>query len=102
MNNYDFEIVIVDNCSTDNTRQLIRDICKKYPNKVKAILNAKNLKANSLVHALKQVDGDCVIDIASDFQNPVNLIHVFVQEWEKGHKIVCGVKTCFRRKYCYV
>lgn len=93
LSNYEYEVIIVDNCSTDNTKSLIREICKKYPTKVRAILNAKNFRANSLVHALKQTNGDCTLNICSDFQNPVELIHVFVEEWEKGHKIVCGVKT---------
>ena len=93
LKNYRYEVIIVDNCSTDNTKNLVEKICAKYPDKVKAIMNAKNFRANSLVHALKQTNGDCTIFICSDFQNPVELIHVFVEEWEKGHKIVCGVKT---------
>lgn len=88
---YDYELVFLDNHSTDNTKPLIREMCKKYP-KVKAIFNAKNFHANSGVHGLMQMTGDCTINIASDFQCPVDMIHQFVREWEKGYKVVCGVK----------
>ena len=38
---YDYEIVVIDNCSKDNTRPLIREICAKNK-KIKAIFNVKN------------------------------------------------------------
>lgn len=90
---YDFDILIIDNCSTDNTRPLIREICKK-DKRVKAILNAKNFgQFNSPYYALLQADGDCVIPVCADFQDPVEMIPKFVKEWENGFKIVCGIKT---------
>ncbi|MDE6845849.1 MAG: glycosyltransferase, partial [Lachnospiraceae bacterium] len=41
----------------------------------------------------KRQTGDCTIGISCDFQDPVELIPRFVDEWEKGHKIVSGIKT---------
>ncbi len=90
---YDYEIVVIDNCSTDNTRVLIREICK-VNSKVKAILNAKNFgQFNSPYYAMQQATGDCVILIAADFQDPVDMIPKFVAEWENGCKIVCAIKS---------
>jgi len=90
---YDYEILIIDNCSTDNTRALIKGICQNNK-KVKAILNAKNFgQFNSPYYALLQADGDCVIPICADFQDPVDMIPRFVHEWENGYKIVCGIKS---------
>lgn len=89
---YNYDIIFIDNYSTDNTRILIRQLCKQNK-KVKAIFNAKNFNANSGVYGLMQTDGDCTISIATDYQNPINMIHQFVREWEKGAKVVCGVKT---------
>jgi glycosyltransferase involved in cell wall biosynthesis len=40
-----------------------------------------------------QTSGDCVILICADFQDPIELIPVFVKEWENGYKIVSGIKT---------
>lgn len=89
---YDYELIFLDNHSTDNTKSLIRELCQKY-SKVKAIFNAKNFQANSGIYGLMQTTGECTISIASDFQCPVEMIHKFVREWEKGYKVVCGIKT---------
>ena len=48
---------------------------------------------NSPFYAMCQADGDCVVCMCCDFQDPVEMIPQFVEEWEKGHKIVSGVKT---------
>lgn len=90
---YDYEIVFIDNCSTDKTKEIIRGICERNK-KVKAIFNAKNFgQFNSPVYGMLQVTGDCVIPIVSDFQDPVDMIPQFIREWENGYKIVIGVKT---------
>ncbi|MCR5291246.1 MAG: glycosyltransferase family 2 protein [Treponema sp.] len=90
---YDYEIVFIDNCSLDNTRPLIREICKTHP-KVKAIFNARNFgQFNSPYYGITQCSGDCVISLCCDFQDPVELIPVFVKKWEEGAKIVSGIKT---------
>ena len=39
-----------------------------------------------------QITGDCVIEMVADFQDPVELIPQYVHEWEKGYKIVIGIK----------
>jgi len=90
---YDYEIIFIDNNSTDNTRQLIREICSKNT-KIKAIFNTKNFgQFNSPFYGICQTSGDCVILMAADFQDPVELIPVFISEWEKGYKIISPVKT---------
>lgn len=40
-----------------------------------------------------QTTGDCTIVVCCDFQDPIELIPQFVEEWEKGYKIVSGIKT---------
>lgn len=90
---YDYEICFIDNNSTDNTRPLLREICSKNK-KVKAIFNARNFGPfNSECYGLMQLDGDCVIMMSCDFQDPVEMIPKFVEEWEKGAKIVSTQKT---------
>lgn len=90
---YDYEIVFIDNCSKDGTRDVIRNLCKHNP-KIKAIFNVTNFgQFNSPFYGICQTTGDCTISIAADFQEPVNMIPVFVHEWEKGHKIVSAIKT---------
>ncbi len=90
---YDYEILFIDNCSTDNTRPLLRQICAKNK-KIKAIFNVKNFgQFNSPVYGMCQTTGDCTISICADFQDPVELIPTFLKYWEEGYQIVHGVKT---------
>lgn len=90
---YDYEIVFIDNYSTDRTREILRQICKENK-KMKAIFNVKNFgQFNSPYYGLQQTTGDCTILICADFQDPVEMIHKFIEEWEKGYKIVIGIKN---------
>lgn len=90
---YDYEILFIDNKSTDKTRDIIRQICSENK-KVKAIFNCKNFgQFNSPYYGLLHTSGDCCITMCADFQDPVEMIPVFVKEWENGYKIVCGIKT---------
>lgn len=90
---YDYEILFIDNASTDGTRDIIERICAENK-KIKAIFNVTNFgQFNSPFYGMCQVTGDCVIPICCDFQDPVELIPVFVEKWEQGHKIVSGIKT---------
>ena len=90
---YDWEIVCIDNCSKDNTRTLLREICAK-DKRIKAILNVKNFgQFNSPYYGLTQCTGDCAISVCADFQDPVEMIPTFLKHWEEGYQIVYGVKT---------
>lgn len=96
LSNYDYEIVFIDNCSTDGTRGVIEKLCAEN-HKIKAIFNVTNFgQFNSPFHGICQCTGDCVIPICCDFQDPVELIPTFVKKWEEGHKVVSGIKTSSR------
>lgn len=93
---YDYEILFIDNCSTDGTREKLEKICAQNK-KIKAIFNVTNFgQFNSPFYGMCQTTGDCTISMCCDFQDPVELIPRFVEEWEKGHKIVSGIKTSSR------
>lgn len=90
---YDYELVFIDNCSTDGTKDKLEAICAKNKN-IKAIFNAKNFgQFNSPFYGMCQTTGDATITMCCDFQDPVDLIPQFVREWEKGYKIVSAIKT---------
>lgn len=90
---YDYEILFIDNCSKDRTREYLREICAENP-KIKAIFNAKNFgQFNSPYWGMCQTTGDCTICLCCDFQDPVEMIPKLVKEWENGYKIVCAIKT---------
>lgn len=90
---YDYEILFIDNDSTDSTRVKLRAICEKN-HKIKAIFNAKNFgQFNSPYYGILQTTGDCTIPVCADFQDPIEMIPKLVAKWEEGFKIVCAVKT---------
>ena len=93
LNHYIYEIIFIDNYSTDNTRMIISDICSKDGN-VKAIFNARNFGfIRSSFYGLLQTNGDCTVLIFADMQDPPELICDFVRNWENGYKIVVGIKN---------
>lgn len=90
---YEYELVFIDNDSKDKTREVLRKICEKNLS-IKAIFNAKNFgQFNSPYYGMLQTTGDCTIAMACDFQDPVELIPQYIKEWENGYKIVIGIKT---------
>ena len=93
LQNYDYELIFIDNDSKDRTRELLREICAKNKH-IKAIFNAKNFgQFNSPYYGILQTTGDCTISMVCDFQDPIELIPQYIKEWEKGYKIVIGIKT---------
>ncbi len=89
---YCYELIFIDNDSRDRTREIIRGLCSQ-DQKVKGIFNAKNFgQFNSPYYGMLQSAGDCTILMAADFQDPVEMIPKYVKEWEKGYKIVIGIK----------
>lgn len=93
MENYDYEHIFIDNCSTDKTVDKLRKIATDN-NKVKIIVNARNFgHIRSGFHGLIQAKGDAVINLVADFQDPPELIHDFIRKWEEGYKIVIAVKN---------
>ena len=89
---YDYEIIWADNASTDCSRTLIRKMCDE-DKRLKAILNAGNFgQIRSPYNAFLAASGDAVIMMCADLQEPPEVIHDFIKEWENGAKIVCGVK----------
>ncbi len=97
--NYKQEHIFIDNDSSDGTQDLLRNIAKKRKN-IKIIINSRNFgHIRSPFHALKQADGDAVVLLFADLQDPPSLIKKFIQEWEKGFSIVCGVKITSKENF---
>lgn len=89
----DYEILYIDNDSTDRTREEIRKLCQADKKHIKAIFNVKNFgQFNSPYYAMLQTDGDATMLMAADFQDPPELIGEYVKYWQEGYKIVIGVK----------
>ncbi|MGA7158425.1 MAG: glycosyltransferase family 2 protein [Acidobacteriaceae bacterium] len=93
MPQYRYEHIIIDNNSSDATVDILRGIAARDPN-VKVIVNARNFgHLRSPQHALLQAQGDAVVVLLSDLQDPPELIVEFLREWEAGYAIVAAVKS---------
>ncbi|MHB8713926.1 MAG: glycosyltransferase family 2 protein [Trichloromonadaceae bacterium] len=89
---YDYEHICIDNCSTDGTVKKIKDIAT-HDKRVKLIVNARNFgHIKSPYHGILQSRGDACILIASDLQDPPEMIVEFIKKWEEGYKTVLAVK----------
>jgi len=82
------EIIIVDNCSTDDSLQVLVELHQKHP-EVKAVLNAWNCghlvnQFQALIHG----EGQVVILLAADLQDPPELILPLVEEYLQGSPVV--------------
>ena len=90
--NYQYEHLVIDNASNDGTIPILKEIASKDKN-FKVIINNKNYgHIRSPFYGLQQCNSDAVILMASDFQDPVDLIPRYIKEWEKGNKIILGEK----------
>jgi glycosyltransferase involved in cell wall biosynthesis len=89
---YEYEHIFVDNHSTDGTVARIKEIAARKPN-VKLIVNARNFGyIRSWQHGILQARGDACVLIASDLQDPPEIISEFLHRWEEGYKTVMAVK----------
>ena len=89
---YKYEHIFIDNVSKNKTLSILKNIANKDRN-VKIIVNAKNFGVlRSGNHALLQAQGDAVITMVADLQDPPWMIENFIKKWEDGYKIVVGIK----------
>ncbi len=108
---YTFEYILADNASTDDTAAKLREIAAK-DKRFKIILNARNFgHIKSPFHAVRCAQGDAVIMIASDLQDPPELIPQLLEKWEAGNQVVLlqkrssdenGLLFRLRKLYYYV
>lgn len=108
LSEYNFEFIFIDNASTDNTVDILKVIAEK-DKRVKIIVNNRNFgHIRSPYWGILQTTGDATIYLASDLQDPPEMIPEFISGWEAGYKLVLAVKPVsggnplmhfFRRTY---
>ena len=98
-NQYDFEFLIIDNASTDNTLAILKEIASKNKH-VKIIVNNRNYgHIRSPYWGVIQSTGDATIYLASDLQDPPEILPQFIEAWEKGFKVVLATKPVSRTNF---
>ncbi len=89
---YDFEFLIIDNASTDETVNCIKKIIDK-DSRVRLIVNNRNFgPVRSPYWGILQTSGDATIYLASDLQDPPELMTEFIKAWKEGFLVVMGQK----------
>lgn len=93
MPQYTYEHLFIDNASQDGTIEKLRKMAASDP-RIKVIINNRNFgHIRSPYYGLLQAKGDAVISMASDLQDPPELISQFLHKWEEGFPVVVGQKT---------
>lgn len=89
--NYEFEIVLVENGSLDNSyveMKKLFDADKRF----KIVQLSRNFTADGGVAAgLKHATGDCAVLMDADLQDPPQVVDEFLEKWEEGFDVVFGV-----------
>ena len=89
---YQYEHIFIDNASTDKTVDILKRIAITDKN-IKIIVNSRNFgHIRSPYYGLLQAQGDAVVFIVADLQDPPQIIHQFIEKWEQGYKIAIGIK----------
>lgn len=90
------EVIVIDNCSTDGTRDIVRELCAGDA-RIRAIFNNRNYgQMRSPTYGIYQAGGEAVIGMCADFQDPPELIGEFIRKWRVGAQVVLGQRRSER------
>ena len=89
----DWEWIVVDDHSADETFAVIADIAKRDP-RVYGIRLARNCGAHTaLTCGLHRAEGDCAVIMAADLQDPPETLPALLTEWRAGAQVVWAVRA---------
>lgn len=89
-NKIDYEIIFVNDCSPDNTHEVIKNISSKDP-KVIGITHSRNFGSQSaFLSGMDMASKESCVLLDGDLQDPPELISEFIKKWRNGFDIVYG------------
>ncbi len=88
---YDWDLTFVDDGSRDQSKEVMKDLQSKFPNRVRNIMFRRNYgQTAAIVAGIDHSDGDIVILMDADLQNDPADIPVLLAEMDKGYDVVSG------------
>ena len=92
--NYRVEVIMVNDGSPDNSWEVMKKYQSEYPDLIKIASLSRNFGQMACIHAgMDLAKGDVIGVISADMQEPFELFADMLKEWEKGYKIVAGVRS---------
>lgn len=90
---YEFELLFMNNCSTDRTLEILFSLCDRDPS-VQVLTLSRNFGYQASVAAgLRYASGEAIAVIDVDCEDPPEMLAQFTQEWENGFDVVYGQRA---------
>jgi len=84
-----FEYILIDDGSGDRTWEKLKDFKSEYSDKVTIIRLSRNVGSyNAIYPGLQQANGNCIVIMAADLQDPPSHIKTMFDQWELGNKLI--------------
>lgn len=97
--NLQYQLVLVDDCSQDNSWEVIKELKSRNGNKITAIAMAKNFSQhNAIFCGLHHCTGDLIITMDDDLQHPPDeMAKLIEKQKETGADVIYGISTKYNR-----
>ena len=91
LKDYDYELILVDDGSTDNT---VEEIKKHMNEKTKlVVLNRNYGQTSAMAAGIEVASGDIIVTIDGDLQNDPNDIPMMIEKLQQGYDVVAGIRA---------
>ena len=87
-----YEVIFVDDGSTDNSRSILKEIHQKHPNHRYLGLSRNFGHQSALCAGLSHARGEAVVLIDADLQDPPECISLLLAKWREGYHVVYGIR----------
>lgn len=90
---YDFNFIFIDDCSSDQTPSILEEL-GRADGRVQTIRFSRNCGSHAALAAgLAHCDSEAAIMLSCDLQDPPEIIPDLIREWERGYRVVWGVRA---------
>lgn len=97
LNSFDFEIVFINDGSTDHSWNELLKVYNADPERITLINLLRNFgQVPAMLAGFANAEGDCVIAMSADLQDPPEVVLEMIDEWNRGHKLVVATRESRR------